>query len=283
MCADYITSAFRRKFRDTRKCFSLALLPVQTRSAPNPASVHGEPSLFSPILGGMGLILRHFLITALLLFHGGAARAHAQPNSCYQFSTRKYRIEMGVSFPAPYEGRRLAVYRSSDPGKEVCLSINQGPSACTENFVGALAFVTFLVKRTADGKSAAASIRERVSLMDQSPGMPDRIPFAMSIRLVNGAGSDVQVFGYDESPLPQGRRAAEREAAKASWRRFRQELYMDKDRDPFAVIEWLHTITGIHILRADGPYPRARGRICKATEANLKGSSDRAHDREAAD
>ena len=150
----------------------------------------------------MGLILRHFSITALLLFHGGAARAHAQPNSCYQFSTRKYRIEMGVSFPAPYEGRRLAVYRSSDPGKEVCLSINQGPSACTENFVGALAFVTFLVKRSADGKSAAASIRERVTLMGQSPGMPDRPPFAMSVRLINGAGTDVQV---DDSLHPKKR------------------------------------------------------------------------------
>ena len=39
------------------------------------------------------------------------------------------------------------------------------------------------------------------------------------------------------------------EAAKAAWRRYRQELYMDKDRQPSAVIEWLHTTTRIRILR----------------------------------
>jgi hypothetical protein len=167
---------------------------------------------------------------------------------------------MRVSFPAPYEGRRLAVYRSSDPGKEVCLSLNASASEYAESFVGALAFVTFLVKRTADGKSAAASIRERVTLMGQSPGMPDRPPFTMTVRLVNGTGSDLQVFGYDESPLPEYRRALEREAAKIAWRRYRQELYMDNDQEPFAVIEWLHTITAIYILWADG-YSQHRGRI----------------------
>jgi hypothetical protein len=38
---------------------------------------------------------------------------------------------------------------------------------------------------------------------------------------------------------------------------YRQELYMDNDREPFAVIEWLHTITGIYILRAHGQSQRA--------------------------
>jgi hypothetical protein len=205
----------------------------------------------------MDVVLRQLPIATLLLFHVAAARPQAQPNSTYRFYTRKYRIEVRVSFPPPYEGRRLAVYRSSDPGKEVCLSVNAGASGCVERFVGSLAFVTFLVKRTADGKFAAASIRERVTLMEQSPGLPGRPPFTMSVRLVNGNGSDVQVFGYDESPLPERQRAAEREAAKASWRRYRQELYMDNDREPFAVIEWLHTITGIYILRADGQSQRA--------------------------
>jgi hypothetical protein len=195
---------------------------------------------------------------ALLVLNGASAPARAQPNSPYQFRTTKYTIEMLVSFPAAYEGRRLAVYRTSDPSKEVCLSIHGDTSACTEMFVGALALVTFLVKQAADGKVAATSIRERVTLIDQTPGLPDRPPFDMSVRLVNGAGSDVQVFGYDENPLPQERRAAEREAAKAAWRCFRQELYMDNDRNPFAVIEWLHTSAGIRILRVDGSSPPAR-------------------------
>jgi hypothetical protein len=69
--------------------------------------------------------------------------------------------------------------------------------------------------------------------------------------LTHGQGSDLQLFGYDESPLPLPERAAEREKAKAAWRRFRQELYIDEDRQPFAVLEWLHSIVGIRILRVD--------------------------------
>jgi hypothetical protein len=44
------------------------------------------------------------------------------------------------------------------------------------------------------------------------------------VKLVNGLGSDLQVFGYDESPLPPAKRASERVLAKAAWRRYRQEL-----------------------------------------------------------
>jgi hypothetical protein len=75
----------------------------------------------------------------------------------------------------------------------------------------------------------------------------------MSINLIDGVGSDLQVFGYDETPAPPAVRQAEREAAKAVWRRYRQNLYLDKDRQPFAVVEWLHTTTRIRILRVDSP------------------------------
>jgi hypothetical protein len=201
----------------------------------------------------MSFELRFFSLGALLLFHEGAVRADALPDALFAFSTSKYNIEVRVSFPVPYEGKRLLVYRSTDPGKQVCLSTEPGGSGCTENFVGALAFVAFEVKRVADGRPAAASIREVVTLVGQSPGMPGRPPFIMSIGLADGIGSDMQVFGYDESPLPPVERAAEREVAKAAWRLYRQELYMDKDRQPFVVIEWLHTTTRIRILRVDAP------------------------------
>jgi hypothetical protein len=91
-------------------------------------------------------------------------------------------------------------------------------------------------------------------VMEQSPGLPSRPSFSMSIKLTGGIGSDLQAFGYDESPLPATARVAEREAAKAAWRRYRQELYLDKDRQPFAVVEWLHTSTQIRILRVDAPH-----------------------------
>ena len=204
-------------------------------------------------LDAVSVRLQYLLLGPWLLLHSGELAAENLPDFSRKFSTSKYTIEMRVSFPAPYEGTRLAVYRSADPQKENCLSVERGASGCTEKFVGALAFVAFAVNRVTHCKSEAASIREVVTLLDQSPGMPDRPPFTMSVRLVNGVGSDVQVFGYDESPLPPVKRAAEREVAKAAWRRYRQELYMDKDRQPFAVVEWLHTTTRICVLRVDAP------------------------------
>jgi hypothetical protein len=168
--------------------------------------------------------------------------------SFYEFTTEKYAVEMRVSFSDPYEGKRLVLYSDGDPGKEVCPPI-AAASTCIENFVGALAVVEFKVTRVADGKPASASIREIVTVVDQSPGLPERPPYAMSVSLINGIGSDLQVFGYDEGPLPASGRAAEREAAKTAWRRYRQELYLDADREPFVVIEWYHTTSRICIVR----------------------------------
>jgi hypothetical protein len=160
---------------------------------------------------------------------------------------------MRVSFPAPYEGKRLSVYNAADPVKEDCLSAATGTSGCIDSFVGALAVVSFTVTKTGFRKRAAGSVREMVTVVEQSPGLPSRPPFSMTIKLTGGIGSDLQAFGYDESPLAATARAAEREAAKAAWRRYRQELYLDKDRQPFAVVEWLHTSTQIRILRVDAP------------------------------
>ncbi len=131
-----------------------------------------------------------------------------------------------------------------------------GRGACfgvRRNLPGALALVAFTVNRAADGKRAAASIREVVTVLAESPGLLDRPPLAMSIKLANGIGSDVQVFGYDESSLPPAEHAHEREVAKAARRHYRQELYMGKDQQPFAVVDWLHTTTSIRILRVEGP------------------------------
>jgi len=180
-------------------------------------------------------------------------RRPQNPDAVYGFSTARYDIRMHVSFPAPYEGRRLSVYHATDPLKEDCLSVQVGVSGCVDSFVGALAVVSFAVTKADSGNPAAASIHELVEVVEQSPGLPNRPPFAMKVKLTGGIGSDLQAFGYDESGAPAAGRPAEREAAKAAWRRYRQELYLDKDRRPFAVVEWLHTISGIRILRVDAP------------------------------
>ena len=145
------------------------------------------------------------------------------------------------------------MYHAADPAKEDCLSVATGASGSIGSFVAALAVVSFAVTRSDSGKPVTTSIREMVTVTEQSAGLPSRPPFVMTVKLARGIGSDLQAFGYDESPLPAAAQAAEREAAKASWRRYRQALYLDNDRQPFAVVEWLHTISRIRILSIDAP------------------------------
>jgi hypothetical protein len=175
------------------------------------------------------------------------------PDSVYGFSTAKYDIRMRVRFPAPYEGKRLSMYHAADPTREDCLSVATGTSGCIDRFVGALAVVSFDVIHAGNGKPAAGSIRELVTVVEQSAGLPSRPPFPMTIKLTGGTATDVQAFGYDENPLPVTSRAGEREVAKAAWRRYRQELYLDNGPQPFAVVEWLHTITHIQVLSVEAP------------------------------
>jgi hypothetical protein len=222
------------------------------RPGPQPSHrrwFHVYPAL--PSLRAVILKLSHFLPVTWLLFHPPTIDAEAPRDWLAEFATAKYKIEMRVSFPPPYEGERLVVYSSHDPRREDCLPIVRGVSGCTENFVGAVAVVVFTVSRIAYGQPAETSIREVVTVVDQSAGLPDRPPFTMSVRLIDGRGSDLQVFGYDESPAPPAARPIERERAKGAWRRYRQELYIDKDREPFAVIQWLHSTTGIRILQVE--------------------------------
>jgi hypothetical protein len=210
----------------------------------------------------MNDVLRRLPVIALLLFSKSRVTAESQKVSVHQFRTAEYRIELRVNFSAPYEGKRLVLYRGADSGRALCLNRQVGSPGCVDNFVGSLALVVFTVKRIADGKPAPVCIREVVTVMDQSPGMPDRPPFITTIKLVDGLGSDIQVFGYDEGSLPAEERAAERQAARAAWRRYRQKLYINEDQRPFAVIEWLHSTTHIRILRmadAESPSPEAIG------------------------
>ena len=156
----------------------------------------------------------------------------------YGFLSGNYVIEMRVRFPPAYEGKPLVV--------------EEGP-ICFENFVGAMAVVEFRVMQAINGKPASGSLRELVTVTDQSPGLPDRPPLDMAITLRGGVGSDIQAFGYDESRLPASARQAEREAAKTAWRKYRQKLYLDEAREPFAIIEWQHTTTRIRILSVSSP------------------------------
>ncbi len=176
----------------------------------------------------------------------------------YGFVTRDYSIEMKITFLDRYVGQRLAFSSSVDPGKELCFSAGDGRiGPCIERFVGAVAVVRYSVKLANGRTPGRASIRERVTVSAQSPSLPHRPPFSMTQKLVDGMGSDLQVFGYDDGPLKKADRIRTRKQAQTMWWRLcRQELYVGEETRPFAIVEWRHTLDRISIVQIYAPPDR---------------------------
>jgi len=83
--------------------------------------------------------------------------------------------------------------------------------------------------------------------------LPPRPPFDKTQVLIDGAISDVQAFGYDESDIAQGARVAERQRSKERlWRLCRQELYLNGETVAFATISWRYTLDAIEIVSVQG-------------------------------
>ncbi len=191
------------------------------------------------------------ILACLLLSLGGPQ----QKKITYGFATEHYVIEMTVGFPEPYVGRRLVFYTSLDPRKKLCYSGDGGTlGKCLERFVGAAAMVRYSVRHWNGNPPGRATIREHVTVLAQSHDLPNRPSFSTTQDLVNGAGSDIQVFGYDEAGIKKSDRIRTRGQAKQMlWRLYRQELYMDRDAKPFAIVEWKHTVDRISIVRIYSP------------------------------
>jgi hypothetical protein len=82
----------------------------------------------------------------------------------------------------------------------------------------------------------------------------------MAQKLIDGIGSDIQAFGYDENPLKHAVRAQTRRQAQALWWRLcRQELYMDEETKPFAIVEWKHTLGRVSIIQDRHPIKNENG------------------------
>jgi hypothetical protein len=182
---------------------------------------------------------------------GGRRR---EPDATYGFATRQYMIEMRVSFPDSYAGRRLVFYSTVEPRKQICLPIDGTPSRCIDRFVGAVATVKYSVKFFNGAIPGPVALREHVTLTSQSPGLTGRAPFSMTKVLPQGIGSDLQVFGYDEALLmPDDHARARKETLPPWWRLYRQELYVDQEKEPFAIVEWKHTLNRISIVAIYSP------------------------------
>jgi hypothetical protein len=96
-----------------------------------------------------------------------------------------------------------------------------------------------------------------VTVLSQTPGLAERAPYEREQRLARGVGTDIQAFGYNESDVAGPERDASRSQWREYWRAYRQELFVNQDSEPFAVVEWKHTVQKIEVVRAAGrPVPK---------------------------
>jgi hypothetical protein len=171
----------------------------------------------------------------------------------YRFETADYRIEMTVKFYPPYLGRKLSFHNSTEPDNERCYSSSGDSGSCVAQFVGAVAVVTYRFQPRQRSVAPAATFRENVTVLAQSAGLAIRAAYRLEQRLVRGVGSDIQSFGYDETEVAQPARAATRTEWRVLWRVYHQELFVNSDTEPFAVVEWKHTVDRIEVIRTGGP------------------------------
>ncbi len=136
-------------------------------------------------------------------------------------------VRLEVEFQKPYLGQKLELHSA---GQKIYAA---------DRFVGAVALVRYRCK-------TAKTIRERVTVLEQGPDLGERPPFERTVKLVGGLVSDIQLFGYEGAEAPSA------EEVKRHWRRFRQELFLDGEQRPFAVLEWVHALDGIRLLAAKG-------------------------------
>jgi hypothetical protein len=224
---------------------SSAQFAIQRTQPPSKAHIPRIPRVccgVEPTLTAMRRFLLSF-VSMLLTWASSESERH-------MFTAGEHIVTMDVRFGKPYVGTRLVFYDDKDPLKPICFTGNGENGACPTRFVGAVAMVTFTVKRAASTLGRKTSIREHVTVMAQSPDLPPRPPFDRTQVISKGSVNDLQAFGYDESDIAEREREAEREKSRERlWRLCRQELYLNGETVPFAVIHWRYTIDSVEILQ----------------------------------
>lgn len=166
------------------------------------------------------------------------------------FVLQKIVLTLNISFLPAFQGSRLAFKREPQEGEQCFTDGSEQTAKCPENFVGAVAIGQYSVRQRHGHPVRDFRLRERVLTIDQHPDFPKRGDFERTAVMVNGIITDLQMFGYDEASVPVSNKAQERETADKVWGLYRQELYANDERSPFAIIEWKHTIRSITLVRA---------------------------------
>jgi hypothetical protein len=181
-------------------------------------------------------------------FLGGAAAfalispAGAKAEEAYRFLTANTEIEMTIEFHDGYVSRGFW-FGEQMSNRTFCLSADgEEGHNCAAAFRGSLAIARYRV-RPRSHPEATPVLREYVRTIDRDARLPDRPPFERSIVLKKGVGSDLQAFGYE--PTPTDEPLFDRHGP---WYLYRQDLFLEPQRDPFLVVYWKHALASIRVL-----------------------------------
>ncbi|MBL8227754.1 MAG: hypothetical protein JNL98_04730 [Bryobacterales bacterium] len=156
-------------------------------------------------------------------FLGAAAASQGKRSESYVFVSSGWRVGARLEWHDRFAGNHLWA-SSAHELRRLCLP--SGSEACATSFRGALAIVRFSVQ------PATQRLRERLKLLDESePGLA-KGEFERSIALAQGSGSSIHAF---DGPAGQ-------------WCVYRQDLFIDDQRVPFAVMFWKQAHAGIRLL-----------------------------------
>lgn len=188
----------------------------------------------------MSLLTRRSLLLGSLSL---SVLPKSETEQVYMFATEDYEIHMTLEFHDRSPDRGLR-FEDRSSNRHFCLSAKGEENRnCMADFVGAIAVARY--KISSRTKSLAVpSLREYVRDIDQSDYIPVRPPFERVIEVQHGLASDIQVFGYQDSP---GQRVQRPETDNV-WCLLRQNLYLKDKPSPFLVVHWKHTLNFIRVL-----------------------------------
>ena len=162
----------------------------------------------------------------------------------YLFATDRRRVRMTVEFFDGYSARGLW-FRNTISNQNFCLSgSGDRNKACLTDFSGALAIARYHIQ-PALSSGESMGMREHVRTVDSDERLSIRPPFTRQIIFQEGVASDIQAFGLEPAALKE--RSASSTDANL-WCLLRQDLFIDSQSAPFAVLHWKHSAAAIRLL-----------------------------------
>lgn len=188
---------------------------------------------------------RRAFVFSMLSFGVTPATAHKEAERVelvYRLMTPECEIQMSVQH---FDRSEMGKFRFLEQitQKAFCLSgEGEENQSCVKKFSGSIAIAHYQFRPRSGG--GPVRFRERVETIDQDRRMTARSPFERSLTVEREAASDIQAFGYDPSDPAQAAAAA----GANFWSLLRQDLFLNGDAAPFAILHWKHTFQEIRLL-----------------------------------